>query len=146
MHGAGVIEDIVEQKINGTARRYYVLTVPAGNVTVLIPVMSSDCIGVRPVIGSDAADEVLAEFKRMEVDDAQNWNRRYRENMTRLKSGDLGEVSKVVKSLMVREKQRSLSTGERKMLCTAKQILMSELVLAKKLSYDIVESMLLAVL
>ena len=70
----------------------------------------------------------------------QNWNRRYRENMVRLKSGDLLEVARVVKGLLLREGQRGLSNGERKMLHTAKQILISELVLAQSLPYKTVEA------
>jgi CarD family transcriptional regulator len=71
-----------------------------------------------------------------------NWNRRYRENMQRLKSGDLIEVARVVKGLMTRDVEKGLSTGERKMLHSAKQILISELVLSKKLTYEEVESRL----
>ena len=69
----------------------------------------------------------------------QNWNRRYRENMVRLKSGDLLEVARVVKGLLLRDAQRGLSNGERKMLRTAKQILISELVLAQSPPYETVE-------
>lgn len=82
---------------------------------------------------------MLEEFAKIEVDPVQNWNRRYRENMLRLKSGRLDEVSRVVKSLMVRESEHGLSTGERKMLSTAKQILLSELVLATNESYETLE-------
>ena len=70
----------------------------------------------------------------------QNWNRRYRENMERLKSGDLLEVAFVVKGLMLREQKRGLSTGERKMLHSAKQILISELVMCQSSSYETVEA------
>ena len=69
----------------------------------------------------------------------QNWNRRYRENMLRIKSGDLMEVARVVKGLVIREGQRGLSTGERKMLHSAKQILISEIVLSQNSSYEDVE-------
>ena len=78
-------------------------------------------------------------MKDIQVDMTQNWNRRYRENMLRIKSGDLLEVAKVVKSLMLRETQKGLSTGERKMLHSAKQILISELVLAQSMPYEAVE-------
>jgi CarD family transcriptional regulator len=81
----------------------------------------------------------MGSLSEIEVDMTQNWNRRYRENMLRIKSGNLLEVARVVKSLMVREKERGLSTGERKMLHSAKQILISEIVLAKSSDYDEVE-------
>ncbi len=139
MHGAGRIEEIVEQKVSGETRRYYVLQIPTGNVRVMLPVDSCDTIGIRPVINAAEARGVLEEFAKIEVDPVQNWNRRYRENMLRLKSGRLDEVSRVVKSLMVRESEHGLSTGERKMLSTAKQILLSELVLATNESYETLE-------
>ena len=144
MHGAGRIEEIVEQKISGEIRRYYVLQIPTGNVRVLIPVEGCENIGIRPIIDEDRAIEVLEGFAAVEVEPTQNWNKRYRENMLRLKSGSLDEVVKVVKSLMLREQERGLSTGERKMLSTAKQILISELVLATGRCYEEMEKALTA--
>ncbi|MDD6273816.1 MAG: CarD family transcriptional regulator [Clostridiaceae bacterium] len=144
MHGAGRIEEIVEQKLSGETRRYYVLQIPTGNVRVMVPVDGCETIGIRPLIGADEAQAVLEDFAKIEVDPVQNWNRRYRENMLRLKSGKLREVSCVVKSLMVREAEHGLSTGERKMLTTAKQILLSELVLATNESYEALERTLKA--
>ena len=74
-------------------------------------------------------------LSELEVEMTSNWNQRYRENMLRIKSGSLLEVAKVVKGLFLRDRQRSLSTGERKMLHNAKQILLSELVLAQNISF-----------
>jgi len=142
MHGAGRIEEIVRQKIAGEMRSYYVLEIPTGHVRVMVPVDGSVAIGIRSVIDRDAAQEVLAAFPDIEADAAQNWNRRYRENMQRLKSGQLVEVARVVKSLMVREREHGLSTGERKMLMTARQILFSELVLATGETEDALEARL----
>ena len=82
----------------------------------------------------------MVERQALEGERPKNWNRRYRENMVRLKSGDLLEVARVVKGLLRRDSQRGLSNGERKMLHTAKQILISELVLAQSLPYETVES------
>lgn len=140
MHGAGVIENIVEQKINGTSRQYYVLKIPVGGMLVMIPVVNCEEIGVRPIIDSKRAEEIIGALSGIEIDMTQNWNRRYRENMLRIKSGDLIEVAKVVKGLMARDRLRGLSTGERKMLHSAKQILISEIVLAKSSSYAEVEN------
>ena len=139
MHGAGVIDEIVSKKMNGVTRDYYNLKLPTGTMMVLIPVDHSDEIGVRPIIDAKRADEIIEILRSIEVDMTQNWNHRYRENMIRLKSGDLMEVARVVKSLMLRESARGLSTGERKMLHSAKQILISELVLAKECSYQMME-------
>ena len=139
MHGAGVIDSIVQRKVNGEVKDYYLLSMSGGSMTVMIPTDNTVEIGVRPIISDLEAVGVLNAIEVIEVDMTQNWNRRYRENMTRLKSGDLLEVARVVKGLMLRESERGLSTGERKMLHTAKQILISELVLAQGVPYDEVE-------
>lgn len=139
MHGAGVIDGIEEKKVNGVVRSYYVLRMPVGGMVVMIPTENSKEIGVRPVINKDQGDQVMAAFENIQVEMDQNWNRRYRENMVRLKSGDLLEVARVVKGLMLRDGMRGLSTGERKMLHFAKQILISELVLSQSSSYEEIE-------
>ena len=96
--------------------------------------------GGTPALLADRLHEIIDAIRNIDVDMTQNWNHRYRENMLRLKSGDLTEVARVVKSLMLRESSRSLSTGERKMLHSAKQILISELVLSKNCSYEDMEA------
>ena len=139
MHGAGVIDSIVQRKVAGKLEDYYILKLSVGSMTVMIPTGSTQEIGVRPIVSSEEAKELIHALENIEVDMTQNWNRRYRENMVRLKSGDLLEVARVVKGLLLREGQRGLSNGERKMLRTAKQILISELVLAQSLPYETVE-------
>jgi CarD family transcriptional regulator len=146
MHGAGVIDRIEEKRINGRTRQYYVLKMPTGGMVVMIPTDSSEAIGVRPIVDSEAAETLLNSIADIEADMTSNWNRRYRENMQRLKSGNLMEVAKVVKGLMARDVEKGLSTGERKMLHSAKQILISELVLSKKTSYEEVETRINSVL
>ena len=127
------------KKINGTTRSYYVLNIPVGGMVVLIPTESCEAIGVRPIIDSVTADKVINSMVDIEVDMTQNWNRRYRENMMRIKSGDLIEVARVIKGLVERENEKGLSTGERKMLRSAKQILISEIVLSQDSTYEDVE-------
>lgn len=139
MHGAGVVESIVSQKIDGKNKEYYVFKMPVGSMLVMIPISNSDGIGVRPVINSVQAEELIGTFGEIDADMTSNWNRRYRENMLRIKSGDIAEVAKVVKGLMCREAQRGLSTGERKMLHSAKVILISEIVLAQSSSFEEIE-------
>jgi CarD family transcriptional regulator len=140
MHGAGVIDSIVSEKRDGVSRDYYILKLPVGGMLVMIPTQNSKEIGVRPVVGKEQADQVIDAMPDMEVDMNQNWNKRYRENMLRLKSGDLLEVARVVKGLILRDASRGLSTGERKMLHSAKQILISEIVLSQDSSYEEVEA------
>ncbi|MFR5781068.1 MAG: CarD family transcriptional regulator [Oscillospiraceae bacterium] len=91
----------------------------------MIPVDTSAAIGVRPIVGADEAEKILGSIPGLEIEMTQNWNKRYRENMLKIKSGNLLEVAAVVKGLMKRDKERGLSTGERKMLHSAKQILIS---------------------
>lgn len=140
MHGAGIVESIVQKKVNGVMRDYYVLKLPVRAMVVMIPTENSEEIGVRPIVDREQADRVLEEIGSLQVEMTQNWNRRYRENMERLKSGDLFQVACVVKGLMLRDVDRGLSTGERKMLHSAKQILISELVLSQNTSYEDVEA------
>ena len=140
MHGAGIIDSIVQRKVAGHVQEYYQLKLSVGNMVVMVPTDNTGGIGMRPVVSGARAEELTTEMEGIEVDMTQNWNRRYRENLERLKSGDLLEVARVIKGLRRRESQRGLSNGERKMLHTAKQILISELMLAQSLPYETVES------
>ncbi len=146
MHGAGVVESIVENKIDGVVREYYVMRLPVRAMVVMIPTHNCLEIGVRPIADLQQAQQILAGLSGVQAEVEQNWNRRYRENMERLKSGNLLEVAKVIKALMVRDTERGLSNGERKMLHSAKEILVSELVLALDADYDTVEAKVTAAL
>ena len=136
MHGAGIVESIVQKKVDGVVRDYYIMKLPGRSMIVMIPTDSCDAIGVRPVMNREQADQVLAAIPNIQVEMTANWNHRYRENMERLKSGDLLEVARVIKGLSARDAKRGLSTGERKMLHAAKQILISELDLSTSQSYE----------
>ena len=140
MHGAGIVEGIVERKINGVVRTYYSLKLPVRAMVVMVPTEGSEEIGLRPVIGREESEQVLEALPGIEAAMTSNWNRRYRENMERMKSGNLFEVARVVKGLTQRDNKRGLSTGERKMLHSAKQILISELVLSQDSSYEDIEA------
>ena len=139
VHGAGVIEAIESVKIAGKECRYYVFSTGEGGLSVKIPVDNSEEIGVRRLISREQADELLLRMQALETECSQSWNRRYRENMARLKTGELLDVACVVKSLMARDTGKGLSTGEKKMLRTAKRILVSEIALAKNEDYDEIE-------
>ncbi len=130
MHGAGIVDEIVERTIDGQTETYYALRLVLERVVLYIPVRTSGALGVRPVCSAEAAQELLGRLPALEIEADGNWNRRYRENMDRLSSGDLLEVAGVVKGLTLRDRRRGLSTGEKKMLGLAKQILASELSLA----------------
>ena len=123
MHGAGIIEGIAEERVSGRKANYYVFRMPVGGLVLKIPTENCGSIGVRALSSAEEIGEVLRRIPEMDVDMTANWNHRYRENMQRIKSGDLLEVARVIKGLMWRDAQRGLSNGERKMLHTAKQIL-----------------------
>ena len=130
MHGAGVIESIEEKEILGQKRNYYVMKMPVGDMKVMIPTLNVAGIGIREIIESRDVDKVFEILQDQNVNVTNNWNKRYRENMSKIKSGNIYEVADVVRILMIREREKGLSTGERKMLNSARQILISELVLA----------------
>jgi CarD family transcriptional regulator len=139
MHGAGVVENIVQKELDNEVQSFYVLNMPLAGMVIMVPIKSCKGIGVRKVIDSKQADELMHQLEDIDVDMNQNWNRRYRENMSLIKSGNPVDVARVVKGLMMRERDKGLSTGERKMLHSAKQILISELIMAKSSNYDEVE-------
>lgn len=131
MHGAGIIGEIEKRKILGEIREYYILNVPCGDMKIMIPVDSCVEIGVRPVAEPAAIRNVIRILKDNSSDMPSNWNRRYRENMDKLKTGNVEEVAEVVRNLTRSDREKKLSTGEKKMLANAKQILVSEIVLVQ---------------
>ena len=146
MHGAGVIEGVVEEKISGNRVQFYVFKMPVSGLTLKIPTANTQMIGVRGVHAASEIETVLGKTPQLSVDMTANWNHRYRENMERIKSGDLMEVAGVIKALMHRDSERGLSNGERKMLHNAKQILISEVVLAEEVAYGDSEARINAVM
>ena len=141
MHGAGTIKDIEEKNILGKTEPYYILEMP-GEVKVMVPINKAESIGVRNVIDKEKADKVFSILGHDSTEMSMNWNKRYRDNMDKMKSGDIYEVADVVRNLSFKQKEKGLSTGEKKMLVNAKQILISELVLAEHSSKDDVENLI----
>ncbi len=136
MHGAGVIEAIEEREVLGEKQQYYVMKMPVGNMQVMIPLQKVSNLGIREVIDLEALETVLTILSEEETDLSISWNRRFRKNMDKMKTGDIYEVARVVRDLMRREREKGLSTGERKMLDNARQILISELVLVKEIDQE----------
>ncbi|MCQ5129722.1 CarD family transcriptional regulator [Butyricicoccus faecihominis] len=130
LHGAGVIEDIVERTIDGEKAQYYALKLPLDNVVLFLPVNNSEQLGIRPVCSKQEATRLLSQLEALARSEDKGWNQRYRENMLRIRSGDLLEVGQVVKNLAERERERGLSTGEKKMLASSRQIIVSEVAFA----------------
>lgn len=142
MHGAGIIESIEEKEILGSKQNYYVVKIPIGEMRVLIPTENVENIGIREIISEKDADKVFKMLGSKSEISTGNWNKRYRENMDKIKSGNIYEVVEVVNALIQRDREKGLSTGEKKMLSSAKQILISELVLAKNMDPFEVENMI----
>jgi CarD family transcriptional regulator len=142
MHGAGVIEAIEEKEILGERQQYYVLRLPIGNMKVMVPTASGENIGLRQVISHDEVQKVIRILKGVSTQMPGNWNRRYRANLEKIKSGNIYEVAEVVRNLARREREKGLSSGEKRMLESARQILISELVLATEVEEDETRSML----
>ncbi|MDI3533733.1 MAG: CarD family transcriptional regulator [Thermosediminibacterales bacterium] len=138
MHGAGVIEAIEEKEILGEKQKYYIMRMPIGDMKVMIPLNNVKEIGLRSVINRNELEQVFDVLKGEKSNMSSNWNRRYRANLEKIKSGDIYEVAEVVRNLMLRDMEKGLSTGERKMLENARRILISEMVLA--MSIDEVEA------
>ncbi len=142
MHGAGTIEEIKEMEVVGKKRKYYVVRFAIGNMVTNVPIESVDSIGIRPIIDKQEARKVLQCFRDAEVEDDNNWNKRQRDNLVKVKSGDIYQVLLVVKELMYRDKLKGLSTSERKTLGSAKQIVVSELVLSEVADISDIESIM----
>jgi len=134
MHGAGVIKKIEEKKILGEVKQYYILELPCNDMNVMIPVESEQSVGIRTIVDKSVALKAIEILKQESTHMDQNWNRRHRENMEKLKKGDILEVAEVVRNLMRVNRVKSLSAGETKMLSNARQILISEIILACEIS------------
>lgn len=150
LHGAGEIVEIVEQKVFDTVQQYYVVKILYNEMKVLVPVNSASEIGIRNVISEEEADKVFELLKsnnfKFDINSCGNYNKRIRENQQKLKSGNIYCVVEVLKMLALREKLKGLSTNEKIMLNNAKQILVSELGLAKGLDIGQVEKMVDSIL
>lgn len=141
MYGAGIITDIVERDFLGETRNYYCVSLPYSKMEVSVPVDNSEALGVRNVIDRSRIQEVLDVLSGETEEMSNNWNKRYRENTERLQTGDILVVASVVRNLVRNDRAKPLSTGEKKLLSNAKQILESELIYAGGYTLDEVDEM-----
>lgn len=140
MHGAGVIESIEEKAILDERQSYYIIKMP-GEVKVMVPTAKAEEIGVRSIIDKGQAEKVIKILEQESTEMSMNWNKRYRDNMEKMKTGNIYEVADIVRNLSFKQKEKGLSTGEKKMLLNAKQILVSELVLAEQKELTEIETL-----
>ena len=138
MHGAGTIEAIEEKEMLGSTEDYYIIKMPVGGMKLMVPTSKVENVGIREVSNKSVSDKVfdiLEKPKDPYVHDG-NWSKRYNVNVEKIKSGDILEVAEVVRELSHRHMERGLSIGEKKMLNTAKDILLSEMVLSQNENHD----------
>jgi len=134
MHGAGIIETVESKEILGEVKNYYVLKMPIGEMKLMIPVDNVDNIGLRNIIDKSVVEGVYDILKQAAVLNDSNWNKRFRDNMVKMKTGDIFAVAQVVRDLTYRDREKGLSTGEKKMLISAKQMLVSEIALTTEMN------------
>jgi CarD family transcriptional regulator len=127
MYGAGTITDIVESNVLGELRSYYRVSLPYFKLEASVPVDNAETVGLRGIIDKSEISEVFEVLSGDSDEMTPNWNRRFRENTDKLKTGDIKIVASVVRNLVRADRAKPLSTGEKKLLSTAKQILVSEL-------------------
>lgn len=129
-HGAGVIQAIVDIEVLGEVKKYYTLALPFTKLKLDIPVDTAESIGVRPVMKPEDTEKLYEQFKKPLESLELNWNRRHKENLDKLRSGDILQVAEVYKYLRMRDKSRSLSTGEKKLYSNSRNAIISEIILA----------------
>ncbi len=128
MHGAGIITAIEAKEILGAIQKYYVLELPIGEMQVLVPVQNEHA-NLRYVLSAEEMEEMEVLFLEELIPESSNWNHRYRANMDKLKTGSFQETISVLAILDRRAKEKTLSSGERRMIDTAKRIAVSEIML-----------------
>ena len=131
-HGAATITEVKQRTVRGENKLYLKLNVKQGDLTIEVPAENVDLVGVRDVIDKDGVNRVFDVLRQPFTEEPTNWSRRYKANLEKLASGDVIKVSEVVRDLWRRDQDRGLSAGEKRMLAKARQILVSELALAKK--------------
>ena len=141
-HGAAVIERREKKEAFGEAREYLILKLAYGDLTLMVPCDNTDEVGLREVINHEEVEEVFAVLRKKEARMPTNWSRRYKNHVEKLKSGDVYQVAEVVRNLSIRDKDKGLSAGEKRMLTRARQILVSELTFAIGVSEEEAEKRL----
>ena len=128
MHGAGEVVGIEEKEVGGVKQSYYILSLPMGNLKLMLPVDKIEEIGIREIIDKAKVHEVAEVLEARSERSFGSWNRRYHATLDRLKSGDILEVAAVARNISRQNLKRKISSGERRLMELARQILISELV------------------
>ncbi|HNQ86133.1 MAG TPA: CarD family transcriptional regulator [Deltaproteobacteria bacterium] len=144
-HGVAEIESLEEREISGSTMSFIILKILDTQMTVMVPLANIKNVGIRELIKSKGIDQVMDILKQRSVHvDNQTWNRRYREYMEKIKSGSAFEIAEVLRDLNILKRGKELSFGERKMYDTAKNLLVNEISISKKLDRKDAEKMILS--
>ena len=136
-HGVGMIESVEKRQIGDSHQSFYIMRILENEMIIMIPTANADSVGLRPVIGSKEVPQVYAILKDHDVIiENQTWNRRYRDYMKKIKTGSVFEVAQVLRDLFLLKLDKDLSFGERKMLDTARSLLVKEISIARKTSEE----------
>jgi CarD family transcriptional regulator len=135
-HGAGKVLKKEKREMLGDNREYLTIQILHNDMTVMVPTDSADRAGLRRVIGEEAVEKVLCVLREDMSQMPKNWNRRFKHNRDKMKTGDIYELAEVVRNLAIRDFQKGLSTGEKQMFTRAKKILSSELMYALDMDED----------
>ena len=139
-HGVGLIERVETQEISGCKQDFYVMRILDNDMIIMIPTNNVENVGLREIIERTEVPKLYSILKKRDVAiDNQTWNRRYREYMDKIKTGSVFEVAEVYRDLLILKVEKDLSFGERKMLDTARNLLVKEISLAKKVGEEQVE-------
>ncbi|MGH3063880.1 MAG: CarD family transcriptional regulator [Gaiellaceae bacterium] len=130
-HGAGTVVKKETREVLGEKREYLTIQILHNDMTVNVPAENADAVGLRKVINEDTVKEVVKALTGNGTTMPKNWNRRFKHNRDKMKTGDIFELAEVVRNLSLRDRDKGLSTGEKQMFVKAKKILISELMYAK---------------
>ena len=135
-HGAGTVVKRETREVLGEAREYLTIQILHNDMTVNVPVASAEQVGLRTVIDEDLVNTVVKALTGGSTEMPKNWNRRFKHNRDKMKTGDILELAEVVRNLSLRDQEKGLSTGEKQMYTRAKKILASELMYALEMEED----------
>ncbi|MBW1763292.1 MAG: CarD family transcriptional regulator [Deltaproteobacteria bacterium] len=139
-HGVGIIETIESQEISGFRQDFYIIRILENNMKIMVPTSNVKHVGLREIIGEKEVKKIYSILKKRDVViDNQTWNRRYREYMDKIKTGSVYEVAEVYRDLLILKEDKDLSFGERKMLDTARSLLVKEIALARDVEENKIE-------
>jgi CarD family transcriptional regulator len=135
-HGAGTVVKREKREVLGEKREYLTIKILHNDMTVNVPAENAERVGLRKVIDEEAVKKVVKYLTSGGTEMPKNWNRRFKHNRDKMKTGDIYELAEVVRNLALRDGEKGLSTGEKQMYVKAKKILASELMYAKNMSED----------